>query len=182
MPKSIKKLMKCSDRFSIDFSMIFGRFWEAFGVSNRCQNQWKHVWKKIINFWKVWGAIWASKSMPKSMKKCLKKLIDFWKAFSWKMEPKWRPRGPRMETKMEEFRGHFATPSQKPSRGGFWMDLGRILRGFWRDLGALGGPNGYENRYISKEIQVLPPRIPQGGLWVGFWEGFGCFGEGFGRF
>ena len=62
------------------------------------------------------------------------------------------------------------------------MDLGRILGGVWRDLGALGGPNGHENRYISKEIQVLPPRIPQGRLWVGFWEGLGCFGEGVGRF
>ena len=50
------------------------------------------------------------------------------------------------------------------------MDLGRILGGFWRDLGALGGPNGHENRYISKEIQVLPPGSPKG-----------CFGEGSGR-
>ena len=65
---------------------------------------------------------------------------------------------------MEEFRGHFATPSQKPSRGGFWMDLGRILGGFWRDSEALGGPNGHENQYISKKIQALPPGSPKEGF------------------
>ena len=41
-----------------------------------------------------------------------------------------------METKREEFRGHFATPSQEPSRGRFGWVLGgfrRIFGGTWRD-------------------------------------------------
>ena len=45
----------------------------------------------------------------------------------------------QMETKMIEFRGHFATPSQEPSRGGFGEGSGWILGAFWegsgRDLG-----------------------------------------------
>ncbi len=61
------------------------------------------------------------------------------------------------------------------------MDLGSMLGGFWTDLGALGNPNGHENRYISMEIRVLPPRSPQGRLWGGFWEGSGRFWEGFGK-
>ena len=43
-----------------------------------------------------------------------------------------------MEAKINEFRGHFATPSQEASRAGFGeapMDLGRILGGFCADLG-----------------------------------------------
>ena len=50
------------------------------------------------------------------------------------------------------------------------MDLESILGGFWRDLRALGRANGYENAYVSKEVQVLPPGCPKGG-----------FGEGSGR-
>ena len=49
----------------------------------------------------------------------------------------------------------------------FWAHFG----GFWRDLRALGSRNGHENRYISKEILVLPLGFPQGG-----------FGQGPGRF
>ena len=79
---------------------------------------------------------------------------------------------------MDEFRGHFATPSQKRSRGGFWMDLGRIFGGFWKDLGVLGAPNGNENRYISKKIQALPQDHPGKALGRVL-EGFGVF---WGRF
>ena len=47
--------------------------------------------------------------------------------------------GAQMETKMKEFRGHFATPLpgalQGRVRGGFWMDLGTILEGFLKDFG-----------------------------------------------
>ena len=39
MRKSIKKLMIFLDKFSTDFLMIFERFWEAFGLPNRCKNQ-----------------------------------------------------------------------------------------------------------------------------------------------
>ena len=45
-----------------------------------------------------------------------------------------RPGGARMETKMREIRGHFATLSQDASRGGFGEDLGRIWGGFCKDL------------------------------------------------
>ena len=68
--------------------------------------------------------------------------------FSRKKEPKRRPGGAEMEIKMEEFREHFATASQEPSRGGFgdgsewiwegfrrvWNDLRRILNGFFNKL------------------------------------------------
>ena len=51
------------------------------------------------------------------------------------MEPKWKPGGFQIETKMKEFRGHFATPSQEPSRGGFGEGFGWILGGFWEGFG-----------------------------------------------
>ena len=54
---------------------------------------------------------------------------------------------------MKEFREHFATASQEPSRGGFGEDSGWIWGGFWDGFGriweARGGPNGHENRYMS---------------------------------
>ena len=43
--------------------------------------------------------------------------------------------GAQMKTKMEEFRGHFATPSQEPSRGGFGNDSGWIWGRFWEGFG-----------------------------------------------
>ena len=57
------------------------------------------------------------------------------------------------------------------------MDLGSILGGFWTDLGALGSPNGHENRYISREIHVLP----LGPLKGGFGEGSGRVRGGLGK-
>ena len=64
------------------------------------------------------------------MKNSIKKMIDFWKDFSSTMELKWSPRGAQMETKMKEFRGHFATSAQEPSRGGFGEGFGWIFEGF----------------------------------------------------
>ena len=93
-----------------------------------------------------------------------------------------------MVTKMKEFREHFATASQEPSRGGFGEDSGWIWGGFWDGFGriweARGGPNGHENRYMSKEIQVLPSGSPKGGFGDGsgrFWGGSGKDLGGFGR-
>ena len=57
--------------------------------------------------------------------------------FSSKMEPKWSPGGAQMETKMIEFRGHFATSAQDPSRGGFGEGFGWIFRGFWDGFGGI---------------------------------------------
>ena len=90
----------------------------------------------------------APKLMPKSIKNSIKKIIDFRMFFSSKREPKWSPRGAQMETKMIEFRRHFATPSQEPSKGGFgegsgWIwagfleGFGRILHDFWRILNEI---------------------------------------------
>ena len=53
------------------------------------------------------------------------------------MEPKWRPDGAKMPPKIDPENQIKGTPSQDPSKGGFWMDLGSILGGFWRDLRAL---------------------------------------------
>ena len=75
--------------------------------------------------------------MKKSMKKCIKKVTDLWTVFSWKIDPKWRLRGAQMETKSKEFRENFATPSQDPSRGGFWEGSGWIWGGFWEGFGRL---------------------------------------------
>ena len=44
-----------------------------------------------------------------------------------------------METKMKEFRLHFATPAQEPSRGGFGEGFGWIFRGFWDGFGGIQG-------------------------------------------
>ena len=53
-------------------------------------------------------------------------------------------------------------PEALPERilNGFGEDFGRVLEGF----GSLGGPHGYENRYISKKIQALPPGSPKEGF------------------
>ena len=42
-----------------------------------------------------------------------------------------------METKTKEFRENFATPSQDPSRGGFWEGSGWIWGGFWKGFGRI---------------------------------------------
>ena len=47
------------------------------------------------------------------------------------------PRGAQMETKMEEFRGHFVTPSQEPSRDGFGEGSGWIWGAFWEGFGGI---------------------------------------------
>ena len=108
--------------------------------------------------------------------------------FSRKKERKRRPGGAQMETKMKEFREHFAIASQEPSRGGFGEGSGWIWGGFWEGFGGilrpLGGPNGHENQYISKEIQVLPqdpPRKASGRVLGGFAEFWGRFWAGFRR-
>ena len=46
--------------------------------------------------------------------KMYQKTHPFLEVFLYKMQPKWMPGGAQMETKMKEFRGHFATPSQEP--------------------------------------------------------------------
>ena len=87
---------------------------------------------------------------------------------------------------MKEFREHFATASQEPSRGGFGEDSGWIWGGFWDGFGwiweAPGGPNGHENRYMSKEIQVLPPGSPKGGFGDGSGRVWGGLGKVLGGF
>ena len=42
-----------------------------------------------------------------------------------------------MEIKRKEFRGHFATPAQEPSRGGFGEGSGSIFGGFWDGFGGI---------------------------------------------
>ena len=65
-------------------------------------------------------------------------------------------------------------PSQDSSKGGFGKGSGWIRGAFWEGFGGIwepwASPNALANRYISKEIQVLPPGSPKG-----------CFGEGSGR-
>ena len=47
------------------------------------------------------------------------------------------PKGAQMGTKMEEFRGHFVTPSQEPSRDGFGKGSGWIWGAFWEGFGGI---------------------------------------------
>ena len=57
-----------------------------------------------------------------------------------------------METKISEFRGHFATPSQEASRAGF----GGVLDGFGKDFGrVLCGFGKIQKRILN-------------GIWDGF--------------
>ena len=82
------------------------------------------------------------KMEPKPIKKSMKNSWSFWiekiSSFGWIWEVFWEDfgriweaRGARMETKINEFRGHFATPSQEASRGGFGEGPGWIWEGFW---------------------------------------------------
>ena len=57
-----------------------------------------------------------------------------------------------METKINEFRGHFATPSQEASRAGF----GGVLDGFGKDFGRV--LDGFGNVF--------------GKIFNEFWKGF----------
>ena len=57
----------------------------------------------------------------------------FWEGFGGL----WEARGARMETKMEEIRGHFAILSQDGSRGGFGEDLGRNFGVLAKLLGTI---------------------------------------------
>jgi len=85
------------------------------------------------------------------------------------MEPTWRLGGAQMRTKMAEFRGHFAIPSQEPSRGGFGEGSGWIWEGFWEGLGR-----------ISDEFAMILNEIWEGfrfnfrrRVWGGFWMNLG---------
>ena len=96
------------------------------------------------------------------------------------------PGGTLMETKMEQFHGHFATPSQEPSRGGFGDGSGwiweRFLEGFggiWDDFGRIFSEN-WEGFRLNFRRRVW------GGFWMdlrGFWEAFSVgFGMSLGIF
>ena len=71
------------------------------------------------------------------------------------MELKWRPEGAQMPPKFDPENQIKGTPSQDPSKGGFWMDLGSTLGRVWEALGALGGPDdapGVPNRDQNRGI------------------------------
>ena len=55
-----------------------------------------------------------------------------------------RPGGTQMETEINEFRGHFATPSQEPSKGGFWEGSGWIWGAFSAGFGRIWEPWGVQ--------------------------------------
>ena len=105
------------------------------------------------------------------------------------MEPKWSPGEPKMETKMIEFRGHFATPSQEPSRGGFGEGSGWIWGGFWEGFGGIWKPWGAQmdmkiNTFRRKfrPFPQDPPRKALGRVLRGFGVFWGRFWEVLERF
>ena len=73
------------------------------------------------------------------------------------------------------------TPSQEPSKGGFWEGSGWIWGAFWEGFGGIwepwGSPNGHETRYSSRKMHVRPP----GSLKGGFGEGSGRVRGGLGK-
>ena len=99
------------------------------------------------------------------------------------MELKWRPRGPQMETKMEEFRGLFGIPPQEPSRGGFGEASGWIWGGFGEGFGRIWRPRGAQMETKMEEFRGLfgkpPPGALQGRVWRGFWMDLGTISGGF---
>ena len=78
---------------------------------------------------------------------------------------------------MNEFRGHFATPSQEPSRGGFGDGSGWI----WEGFGRIWRPGGAQMETKMNEFRghfATPSQEPSRG---GFGEDSGWIWEGFGR-
>ena len=63
-PTWLKKSIKKSEVFLIDFGPIFGGFWEHFGSQNTIKNQLENV----MFFWspknKSWSRLWRSKGGP----------------------------------------------------------------------------------------------------------------------
>ena len=91
-----------------------------------------------------------------------------------------------METKMVEFRGHFTHPRQDPSKGRFGEGSGWIWGALWDGFGMVweprGGPNGHENRYISRETQVPPSGYAKEGFRQGSGTVWGLLGKVLGGF
>ena len=100
------------------------------------------------------------------------------------MEARGTPNGDQNE----EFREHFATASQEPSRGGFGEDSGWIWGGFWDGFGRIWEPRGAQMdmktdtcRGKSRSCPQDPPREALGTVLGGFGRVRGRFWEGFGR-
>ena len=117
MPKSIKKLMNFSDGFSIDVWSNLKRFWEPFGLPNRCQNQWKNISNNSLIFGRLFHEKWSQNGGPG--------------------DPKWRPRWRNFVDISPP------PPRSPPGEGlgrvlyGFWEDFGgfwMVLGGFWEDF------------------------------------------------
>ena len=62
-PKWLKKSIKKSEVFLIDFGPIFGGFWEHFGSQNTIKNRLEN----LVFFWRSknesWSRLWRSKSV-----------------------------------------------------------------------------------------------------------------------
>ena len=140
----MKKMMHFSDGFSIDFWSNFERFWEPFGLPNRCQNQWKNVSKNSLIFGRLFHEKWSQNGGPGDPKWRPKwrNFVDisqlpprsppgegsgwiwggFWEGFGGI----WKPWGAQMDMKINTFRRKFRPFPQDPPR----KALGRVLRGF----------------------------------------------------
>ena len=81
---------------------------------------------RFFVFGRVWGGVWGN--LFWIFGGCLGGFLEGFGGI-------WEARGTRMETKIREIRGHFATLSQDASRGGLGEDLGRIFK---RDLARPG--------------------------------------------
>ena len=89
-----------------------------------------------------------------------------------------------MKTKMEAFRGHFATPSQKPSpgrAGWIWGGFSEGFGGIWEPWGVQMDMKINTFRRKSRPFPQDPPREALGRVLGGFGEVWGRFWEGFGR-
>ena len=146
--------MQFSDRFSIDFLMIFERFWEAFGFQIDAK-----INEKMYQF-----------------------LDRFFEGFlmkkGGKMEAWGSPNGEKNWGISWTFRKPLPGALQGRVWGGFWVDLGRILGGFWRDLGGFWEDFHWNLGWFSIEFS----KEGLGRVLDGFGEDLGRALDGFGMF
>ena len=71
-----------------------------------------------------------------------------------------------MERKIEEFRGHFANPSQEPSRGGFGEASGWSWGGFLEGFGGIWEDFGRIFTEIWDGFRLNFRRRVWGGFWM----------------
>ena len=82
--------------------------------------------------------LWAGCTFPLKHFDCLIARGCFWEVLGKDFGGIWEARGAQLETKIDEFRVHFPTPSQETPRAGFGEGPGWIGEGFWEGFVRIG--------------------------------------------